>query len=156
MPNFALALKAEIRRLAKKEVKAETGSTKNAVAKQRHEIAALKRLLDEQERAISLLTKRVSQSNEPEPQDAGLDGVRHSARSVKSQRRRLGLSARDFGKLIGVSGLTVYNWEHGKSRPRKAQVLALAGLRKIGKRDAVAKLAALQSEGEKLSKRKPR
>lgn len=156
MPNFAVALKAEIRRLAKKEVKAETDSTKNAVAKQRHEIATLRRLLGEQEKAIALLTKRASLPTDSEPQESDLDGVRHSARSVKSQRRRLGLSARDFGKLIGVSGLTVYNWEHGKSRPRKAQVLALAGLRKLGKRDAVAKLVALQSEGEKLSKRKPR
>jgi len=49
-------------------------------------------------------------------------GARFSARSVKAQRARLGLSAKDFGRLVGVSALTVHSWESGKSRPRKKRL----------------------------------
>ncbi|MGB2754702.1 MAG: helix-turn-helix domain-containing protein [Phycisphaerae bacterium] len=70
----------------------------------------------------------------PAPQDA--KGVRFSARSVKAQRARLGLSAKDFGRLVGVSALTVYSWESGRSRPRKKQLAGLAGVRRMGKREA--------------------
>ena len=45
---------------------------------------------------------------------------------MKAQRSRLGLSAADYGKLVGVSGLTIHNWEHQKARPRKAQLSNLA------------------------------
>jgi DNA-binding transcriptional regulator YiaG len=45
-----------------------------------------------------------------------------------------------------VSPLTIYNWEHGKSRPRKAQLASLAALRKIGKREAKAELEVLKAK----------
>ena len=108
MPNIAAVLKEEIRRLAKKEIRAQVGTTKQAVVKYRSDIAKLKRVLSQQEREIKLLKKQQPQAEE-EPEEA----IRFSARSVKAQRSRLGLSAADYGKLVGVSGLTIYNWEHG-------------------------------------------
>ena len=39
MPNIATVLKEEIRRLAKREIKASTSSTKGAVAQYRRDIA---------------------------------------------------------------------------------------------------------------------
>ncbi|MBN1393839.1 MAG: hypothetical protein JW959_02255 [Pirellulales bacterium] len=146
MPNIATALKEEIRRLARKEIKAIVGSTQKAVAQYRRDIAALKRQLRQQEKNVSNLNKRVSSqggksaalADEP-PSDA-----RFSARSVKAQRRRLSLSAANYGKLVGVSALTIYNWESGKSRPQKAQLAALAAIRRIGKREAAARLKAMK------------
>ena len=44
--------------------------------------------------------------------------ARKSARKVKMLRKQSGLSKLDFGKLAGVSGQTVSNWESGKSRIR--------------------------------------
>lgn len=144
MPDLASALKEEIRRLAKKEIKAQVTRTKQATAQHRREIAALKRQLAEQEKKIKFLEaqerKRVAEmpNGETVPGD-----IRFSPRSVKSQRERLGLSAQDYGRLVGVSGVTIYNWEQGKSRPRKAQLAALAAVRGIGKREAMAKLELL-------------
>ena len=43
MPNLAAVLKDEIRRLAKREIKSNTSSTKGAVAQFRRDIARLKR-----------------------------------------------------------------------------------------------------------------
>ncbi len=144
MPNIASVLKEEIRRLAKKEIKIQVGATKQAIAKYRGEIAKLKQRLDQQEREIARLKKLEKvPAAASETEGEALEGVRFSARSVKAQRNRLGLSAADYGKLIGVSGLTVYSWEHGTSRPRKAQLAALVAVRGIGKREAMRKLAEL-------------
>jgi DNA-binding transcriptional regulator YiaG len=151
MPNIAGVLKEEIRRLAKKEIKAQVGPTKQAVTRYRSDIAQLKRLLGQQEKEIKHLQKEVQQHGQPETEEDELESVRFSARSVKAQRQRLGLSAANYGKLIGVSGLTIYNWEHGTSRPRKAQLTALVAVRGIGKKEALLKLAELEA-----AKKKPR
>jgi DNA-binding transcriptional regulator YiaG len=143
MPNIAGVLKEEIRRLAKKEIKAQVGSTRQAVARYRSDIAQLKRQLGQQEREIKLLKKQQGQQAQPQAEEEPLESVRFSARSVKAQRNRLGLSAADYGKLVGVSGLTIYNWEQEKARPRKAQLAALVAVRGIGKREALQKLAEL-------------
>ncbi len=68
------------------------------------------------------------------------------------------MSAADYARLVGVSQLTIYNWEQGKSRPRKEQLASLIALRGIGKREAVAKLellgAAESKAGAKKTKRR--
>ncbi len=152
MTNLAAALKDEIRRLARKEVKAQTESTAQAVARYRSEIAKLKRQVRDQEKKIAFLSaqesKRIAQ---PDPIDEGTDSVRFSARSVKAQRRRTGLSAADYAKLVGVSPLTIYNWELGKSRPRKEQLAALVAIRGIGKREALAKLELLEANASRTA-----
>jgi DNA-binding transcriptional regulator YiaG len=140
MSNIASVLKEEIRRLAKREIKVETSKIKRAGVQQRREIARLKRLLAEQARKITALQKRAGKASAEPAEEAG-DKLRFSARSVKAQRARLGLSALDYGKLVGVSPLTIYAWEQGKSRPRKAQLAALVAVRGIGKREARQKLA---------------
>lgn len=145
MADLANALKEEIRRLAKKVIKAETGATKQAVAQYRREIAALKRQIRAQDRKIAYLHKQ-EQKRLEEPQnggDASGESLRFSARSVAAQRRRLSLSAADYAKLVGVSPLTIYNWEHGKSRPRQEQFAQLVALRGIGKREALKRLELL-------------
>jgi DNA-binding transcriptional regulator YiaG len=46
--------------------------------------------------------------------------------------------------LVGVSGLTIYNWEHGKSRPARNDFAALVSVRQMGERGALAKLGLLK------------
>jgi DNA-binding transcriptional regulator YiaG len=146
MPNLAATIKAEISRLAKKEAKAATTDLKRASVRYRAEIAKLKRHVGHQEREIKLLKKQVGQHGQEKPTENELEGVRFSARSVKAQRQRLGLSAANYGKLVGVSGLTIYAWEQGKSQPRKAQLAALVAVRGIGKREAWKKLAEMTAK----------
>lgn len=144
MPTFAVALKDEVRRLARKEIKAQTGSTSRAVAQYRREIARLKRQLREQERRLALVEKQAQRATSAAPAASAEDsGARFSARSVRSQRKRTGLSAADYAKLAGVSSLTIYNWESGKTRPRAEQFASLLALRGLGKREAQARLEQL-------------
>ena len=78
----------------------------------------------------------------PEGDEGEGGGNRFSAKGLKSLRTRLGLSALDFGKLIGASALSVYKWEGGKSRPRAKYVASIAKVRGIGKKEAAALLEA--------------
>jgi DNA-binding transcriptional regulator YiaG len=146
MAELVTALKDEIRRLARKEIKAATGTTKQAVAQYRREIASLKRQLLSQERKIAYLESQERKRIKESPvQTEAAENVRFSARSVAAQRKRLQLSAADYAKLIGVSTLTVYNWESGKTRPRQEQFAALVALRGIGKREAQRRLELLEA-----------
>ena len=57
MSNIAIALRDEIRRLARKEIRAMVGTTQKAVAQYRREIANLKRLLNKQEKSMNQLKR---------------------------------------------------------------------------------------------------
>lgn len=154
MPNIAAVLKDEIRRLARREINQQIGKTRKAAVQYRKDIAALRRLLGEQEKEIVRLKRDICQHQGEEPAtDDPLEGTRFSSRSVKAQRRRLGLSAADYGRLVGVAGLTVYNWEHNKARPRQAQLAALVAMRNIGKREALKRLAESGKKPRKPAKR---
>ena len=70
--------------------------------------------------------------------------VRFSPNWVYADRQRLGLSAKNYGRLVGVAGLTIYNWESGKSRPRAKQLVAWSEVRGIGKREAWRRLELIE------------
>jgi len=64
-------------------------------------------------------------------EDSVSPSTRCSARSMASQRERLGLSAAECGLLIGASAQSVYNWEEGKARPRVQHLPAIFALRTL-------------------------
>jgi DNA-binding transcriptional regulator YiaG len=137
MSNIASVLKEEISRVARKEIRRETAALKKSSTSHRSEIAALKRRVLELERQL----RRVGRAGQPSPsiaanEDSVAPGTRFSARSMASQRRRLGLSAAECGLLIGASAQSVYNWEEGKARPRSEHLPAIFALRNLGRRQA--------------------
>lgn len=145
MPNIATALKAEISRVARKEVRAETDALRVAVGKYRRDLAALKQRVQELERQSKRVARAVPPTaREGNPEDEGRP-LRFSASRFAAQRTKLGLSAADFAKLLGVSALSVYKWEGGKTRPRRAQLEAIAATRGLGKREALARLEQLSA-----------
>lgn len=64
------------------------------------------------------------------------DERKFSPEAVLRRRKRLELSRADYAELIGVSPLTIYHWEHGRSTPRHAQLEKWLAVREIGKREA--------------------
>lgn len=70
--------------------------------------------------------------------------VRFSAQRFSTQRKRLGLSAADLGLILGVSAALVQMWEDGTTRPRDSQMLAIAAVRKMGKKEAAARLSVIK------------
>lgn len=144
MPNITSLLNEEIVRLARKEIRKETADLKKASAQYRADIAALKRRMTDLEKQVARASKLAAKAPAETEPKAGAS-VRFSAKGLAKHRKRLGLSAADLGSLLGVTAQSVYNWETGKTRPREEQIVALATLRTLGKRKALAQLAEAQS-----------
>ena len=96
MSDIINSVKEEILRLADKQAAAQVGKAQQVAAHYRSEAIELRRLVKQQEKEIKYLKKQVPVE---QPEDAQLEGVRFSAKSVKSQRRRLGLSCEQYGKF---------------------------------------------------------
>jgi DNA-binding XRE family transcriptional regulator len=139
MPNIATLLKSEIARIARKEIRAETESLKKQSAGYRSQIAALKRHVAALEKQIRQTSRRtVAAPLKAKPDDQVPVGLRFRARGFATHRKRLGLSAAQAGALLGVSGQTIYHWESEKARPRAKQMVRIAVLRKLSKKQASA------------------
>ena len=153
MSSIAVALKQEITRLARREARSLTKTLSKASARFRTDIAALKRANAVAHAEIVRLQRQALKSGAATAPEAPAEKVRYSAASVKAQRKRLGFSASDFGALTGVTAHTVYKWEHGTSRPRKAQISTFANVRSMGKTEANARLEALRAKAPKGRKK---
>lgn len=140
MPNIASVLKAEITRIARKELRAEIEGLKKASTAHRSEIAALKKRCQSLEQELRRVGK-AQPKPESLPTEAADSAPRFSAKGLASQRKRLELSADSLGLLLGTSGQSVYNWENGV-RPRGAHVKAIAALKSLSKRQAAEIVAA--------------
>lgn len=143
MPNIATVLKAEISRLARKEIRAEMAATKKAAARHRREIAELKRQLKAQAKQIAALEKGDKQAKSAAP-EAEVVNVRFAPKWVRNHREKLQLSQADYAALIGVSALTIYNWESGKTRPAAKQLAAWGAVKPLGKREAWKRLEEME------------
>ena len=145
MPNLQSVLRQEIRRFARKEVRAELEGTRKAVAQHRREIAELRRRNTALERTVSYLQSRETKRLKAGPAEAEPpQGTKFSVRSLKAQRRKSGLSQEDYASLVGVSKLTIYNWESGRTEPGGTHLATLVSLRGIGKREAQKHLELLE------------
>lgn len=145
MPNLGTVLKNEIIRLANKAARQNLSSIQSASSSQRRQLAALKKQVQSLEKELTRL-HRLGKSNSAAPAADDSNKTRFVAKGLVSLRNRLGLGAKEFGLLLGVSAQTVYNWEARKTVPRPAQVTAIAALRSIGKREAQARLDALTAD----------
>lgn len=141
MTNIASALKAEIARVARKQIRSEIEALKKTSVQQRAAIAQLRRDMAELQKALkqgrraqaALARQSPSAAASADGAGSGAEGGtprRFSAARLAAHRAKLGLSAADYGKLVDISGATIYNWEQGKTRPSPEQVQAL-GLLKL-------------------------
>ena len=153
MPNIGALLKQEITRLSRREIRGEVQATRKASAQFRKHIAALRRQVATLERQVALIQRRVLATPSVVKSNSALRNVRFVAKGLKSQRIRLGLSAADYGSLVGVSAQSIYNWEQGHASPRPAQLKIIAALRGVGKRDAQERLKHLSATRSERSRR---
>ncbi len=145
MPNVASVLREEISRLARKEIRQQVDPLKKANAGLRRTVLTLKTEVAGLRRGVRFLEKQEKRRLKTAPKASAAKGVRFSHKWVEADRQRLELSAKDYGLLVGVSGLTIYSWEKGKSKPRAKQLAAWAKTRGIGKREARRRLELLES-----------
>jgi DNA-binding transcriptional regulator YiaG len=140
MSNLASALKSEIARISRRESRSELESLRKATAQHRSAIAALKRQVVDLERRLKQSSRAQRTQNVP-PSKESSKQIRFSAQRLAAHRAKLGLSAKDYATLVGVSALSIYKWESGSTRPRATQLSAIAEVRRLGAREAHARLA---------------
>ena len=132
MPDVGRVFKEESARLARKEVRTAVNPLKTQVRNLRRSVATLTTQMARMERTIKQLARQRTETSLAEEESAN---VRVSPTSIKKHRIRLRLSQAQMGKLLGVSAITILNWEQGKSKPRAANKEAIAELRTMGIRD---------------------
>lgn len=147
MASIGSVLNSEIRRLSRREVRPIVDPLRKASAVHRRDIAALKRRIQELEQQVRALA-RASQKRASPAQSVPASRLRFVAKGFAALRARLGLSAGDMALLLGVSGQTIYNWEHRKSIPARSHVAAISELRSTGKREARRRVETLAASGK--------
>ena len=113
----------------------------------RHDVAALKRQVAELRRAVRELQRAVGRKTDNLVEADDSVEVKRKRRptgdGIRKMRAKLGLTQAQFGKLLGVSSLSVSKWEctEGPVTVRNRTLVALRKARSLGKREA---LKALQ------------
>jgi len=132
VPNLAGVLKGEIRRLARKEVRATVMPLRKLVTTMRRRIAQQRKLLSELERASKRSMNGARTAEAPASDETQ---IRFSPEWVKAHRKKLKMSRRVYAKLIGVSAQSIFGWETGRTRPRRRALESWRRIRTMGLRD---------------------
>jgi DNA-binding transcriptional regulator YiaG len=149
MPDVARVLREEVQRLAKRQVKAGLAPLKRDNIRLKKHVADLRRELTALTRTSRELLARVTAvvaTKEAAVATERAATLRPTSKSLARLRHRLELTQVEFGKLLGVSGQAVLNWESkgGRVRMRSANLEALAGIQGIGKREARRRLERMR------------
>ncbi len=138
--------KLRFRGLARSELKLQLDPLRKQITQQRKDIASLKKVVqaDTKQRPA---TRPVTDEVVALGRRSGR--LRFTAQGFSTNRKRLGLSVEQMAELIGVSTATIYNWEQGKTSPRKSQLPAIAALRGVGKREIAQRLEKRPSGSER-------
>jgi DNA-binding transcriptional regulator YiaG len=147
MANVLQALKEEIGRVAKRELKKDVVRLRQDSIWLKKNVADLKRrvvVLERENRLLRAKSTRLEKETTPAAED--LQKMRVTGKMIRSLRSRLGISQVELGQLLGVSGQSVYQWERkdGRLRLRETTKTALQRIRQMGKRE-------VQAEVEKLA-----
>ena len=146
MPDFKQTFQEEVRRLARKELKAldekinEQKKTINALLKRIGE-------LEKKQAAPAAVTAAPGKPADTPAQDAKGRKARFSPKSIVKFRKKYAISQKALAMLLDVTPFTVSHWEIGKNRPRPVQIEAFSALTKLGKRKLLA-LVAEKAPGE--------
>ncbi|HYR68531.1 MAG TPA: hypothetical protein VER77_01495 [Candidatus Dormibacteraeota bacterium] len=134
MPNVMGVLRAEIRRLARKETRQEIAALKKHVNSMRRRVAESRRRIRELESRTKQAGKR-GQGASAASNEESAKQVRFSPAWVKRHRSKLGMSRRIYAKLLSVSPQTIMGWESGRTRPRRSALKTWREIRGKGVRE---------------------
>lgn len=138
MTDLANALKVEISRLARKELRTQLEPLKRSAAQSKAQLTILREEVSALKRQLRALEKQARHAPEKSAEVPKASRQRFTAKGLATMRSRLGLSYADMGRLIGASDQSVRKWEEGAAVPRLKYQQAIFAWRGVGKR-AIAK-----------------
>jgi DNA-binding transcriptional regulator YiaG len=156
MPTIAQTLNDEVRRLARKEIKAALTDTQKRTQALKKTVSDLKKRVAQLERENKALSTRIGRTQGSAP-TAPTDEqkARITAKGIRSLRRKWGFTREQFAKVLSVSPQSIYQWEskEGALNLRSAAREAYLGVRGFGAREAKEKLEEMgKSRGRKAKK----
>lgn len=146
MNTFSNAFRAEVVRMARKELKPELQGMRKAITGHRSEIAALKREVK------SLTSQLKSAQRQPKVGGgAASDQPKVSKRAAREDfvfapemltqmRNALSATQLQMAALLAVSPLTYSRWEKGQAQPRTKQLAKIEELAYMGPAKAAKKI----------------
>ena len=147
MNTFSNAFRAEVVRMARKELKPELQGMRKAITSHRSEIAALKRELKALTSQLKTTQRQVKIADTPKVKTGAEEStpkktrqIQFNAQAFAEKRAAFGITQKEMAQLLGASSLSVYKWESGQVHPRAAQLERIAEVLKLGKRKALAML----------------
>jgi DNA-binding transcriptional regulator YiaG len=145
------AIKSEILRFAKREVRAAFLPLKREVWSMRLKLSGLSKgvaILKRQAKELRLEEAKPKLGASPEEVKIS----RLTPERIRNLRKKKGLSQRELGIITGVTTGAVLSWEKGKFKPKGDKKAALVALRKVNKRD-LKKMLAEKIGGRAKAKR---
>lgn len=143
MANINKIIREEIARAARGEVRKAVAPLRKSAAESQKVMTALKRQVSALERECRRHAAVPASAPRPVPEaPPDESGTRFTAKSIRSLRRKLGLSQAEFARLAGVSTNTVSLWERKEGRlllRQKAQA-ALLSIRDLSAGEAKRRL----------------
>lgn len=134
MTNIQRMLSDEIRRLAKKEVKAATEPLRVQITSLREQVRQYKKQMDNLPREAKAEISDTTDSVVPSAEEPARK-IRMTSGRIKKIRGLLGLTQCQMAQLLGISHSSVVKWEIDKASPRTALKEKIVRLSKMGKRE---------------------
>ena len=144
MSTFMQELKAEVVRLARREIRKRMAPLQRLGAARRRQIADLRRQISTLQKELKNMNRAKAAAALPASGDAqGRFWI--TGKGVRSLRKRLGLTQAELARLAGVSAVTVAHWEASPGKValrRRDSIARLQQIRTLTKRTAAAALGA--------------
>jgi DNA-binding transcriptional regulator YiaG len=141
-------IKAEIQRLARHEVRVAFRPLRKEVWGIRLKLSNLLKGFAPLNRWVKETAQSKSKESELSASPEEVKASRLTPERIRGLRKKLGLSQRELGVLVGATLGAVASWEKGKFKPRGEKKAALVALRKVGKRDV--KKMLMEKAGPKM------
>jgi DNA-binding transcriptional regulator YiaG len=148
------AIKSEIQRLAKREIRSTFIPLRREVRAMRLRLSTLSKNFS----GLNRLAKEQMQKVPRKGLEASPEEVKSSRLTpdrIRRLRNKLGISQRELGILTGSSLGAVLSWEKGKFKPRGDKKSALVALRRLRKRDVKKMIAEKAGTKVKAKGKRP-
>ncbi len=139
MNTFSNAFRAEVVRMARKELKPELQGMRKAITSHRSEIAALKREVKGLTSQLKTAQRQTKVARAVSPSDqtkvsnrSGNDDFVFSPELLAQMRHALGATQIEMASLLAVSPLSYSRWEKGQAHPRAKQLAKIEEVVRMG------------------------
>jgi len=156
MAKLESIIKSEIQRLAKHEVRSVYRPLRKEVWGMKLKLSNLIKNFAVLDRLAKGLAKTKSTESKLEATPEEVKTSRLTPERIANLRKKLGISQRELGVLVGATTGAVLSWEKGKFKPQGEKKAALVALRKVRKRDVRKMLKEKAGSSVKAKGKRPK